>query len=279
MDTYRFYVPDLLAQIAPEKGGDAGPDAWVRLPEDQERHARQVLRLEAGQAVELFDGKGAWARGTVGGGGGGKQRALSVRAQGPQQDPPPPMHLTLATAVPKGDRAEWLVEQASQLNVGAIQWLACDRGVVKPREGGQKMEKWRRLAVESAKQCGRNVLMDIAEPVALEEVLQQFAGGAGEGAKGGARGETGPADTGMMLWLEPRAGGLSVFEAMGRGGGASRKHILALVGPEGGWSPREWALLEAAVQAGRAQRVRLTSTILRIETACAAMAAVVMSTH
>src|SRR3954468_16032601 len=67
MDTYRFFVPDLLAQVSPDNpsGGPTAGGQWVRLPEDQERHARQGLRLEAGQPVEIFDGKGGWGRGGV----------------------------------------------------------------------------------------------------------------------------------------------------------------------------------------------------------------------
>jgi 16S rRNA (uracil1498-N3)-methyltransferase len=169
---------------------------------------------------------------------------------------PPTRLLTLATAVPKGERAEWLVEQASQLNVAKLQWLACDRGVVKPREGGAKLDKWRRLAVESAKQCRRLHLMAVEELAGLEEVLKK------------ARGD-------KILWLEPREGDASakVAEAMQGWSG----NVLALIGPEGGWSQREFALLEAAAQRNELLRVRLTTTVLRIETACAAIAALVMS--
>jgi RsmE family RNA methyltransferase len=53
--------------------------------------------------------------------------------------------------------------------------------------------------------------------------------------------------------------------------------ITALIGPEGGWSEREFTLLEAAAEGGKVTRVRLTKTVLRIETACAAIAAIVMS--
>ena len=108
-------------------------------------------------------------------------------------DPPPKVTLTIATAVPKGERAEWLVEQASQLNVSIIAWLSADRGVVKPREGGGKMEKWRRLAIESAKQCERTHFLQIREPASLEAII-------------GAAMET----TQRILWLEPREGGSSI---------------------------------------------------------------------
>jgi len=255
MDIYRFFVADLLAQAA-QTGG------VVRLAEDQAHHARAVLRLEAGERVTLFDGAGASADGLILGGSGGKlpnRGELSVKLEGGiHVEAPPAVRLTIAAAVPKGERAEWLVEQASQLNVAKLQWLACDRGVVKPREGGGKIDKWRRLAVESAKQCGRLHLMAVEEFAGLEDVLKGAAG----------RVE-------RILWLEPREGAASVKVAQAMGGWAG--NVTALIGPEGGWSEREFALLEAAAQRKQLVRVRLTTTVLRIETACAAIAAIVMS--
>jgi 16S rRNA (uracil1498-N3)-methyltransferase len=235
MDFYRFFAPDIRR---PE----------IELLEDQSHHARHVLRLETGAAVILFDGRGNWARGTL----RVEKRAVFAEVAGEViTDPPARVQLTVATAVPKADRAEWLIEQASQLGAAAVQWLETDRGVVKPKEaGGGKMEKFRRLAIESAKQCGRTHVMDVAPMQTLATVL-----GAGKWD--------------ATLWLEPH-GGKSVAEcalpAEGR--------VLALVGPEGGWSERELAVLE---KAAGIQRVRLTATILRIETACAAVAALVMA--
>ncbi len=231
----------------------------VRLPEDQSHHARAVLRRSAGEGVVLFDGKGGWAEGVVAEGGGKKSGASGGDWRGVRFEGRPGVELTLATAVPKGDRAEWLVEQASQLNVGRIVWVDCDRGVVKPKEGGAKIEKWRRLAVESAKQCHRTHVMGVEEMVGLGEVLR---GGKAAGAR--------------MLWLEPREDGSSrrVGEVVG---GMREGKVVALVGPEGGWSARECEMLEGAVGRGEVVRVRLTETILRIETAGVAIAAIVMS--
>jgi 16S rRNA (uracil1498-N3)-methyltransferase len=251
MDDYRFYVPDLLTQAGGGHGGG------VELPDDQSHHARAVLRLAGGERVVVFDGAGAWATGMVRGDGGkSKSRhrlAIDIEG-GVHVDTPPVRRLTIATAVPKGERAEWLIEQASQLNAACVQWMDCDRSVVKPREGGQKIDKWRRLAVESAKQCGRTHLLRVEEPVGLEQVLKT---------------------THTLLWLEPREGEHStgVQDAIVHAG----KEIIALVGPEGGWSERERGLLEKAVSERRVMRVRLTRTVLRIETACAAIAAIVMS--
>ena len=81
-----------------------------------------------------------------------------------QRDAEPAVELTLATAIPKGDRAQWLVEQASQLNVSRVIWLATERGVVKGERGN---EKWKRWAVEAAKQCRRARVLAVGESMGL----------------------------------------------------------------------------------------------------------------
>jgi 16S rRNA (uracil1498-N3)-methyltransferase len=255
MDLYRFFVPDLRRQL-PQEGQAGGDRTRVPLPDDQGHHARSVLRLAGGEEVVLFDGAGAWAGGTVVAGGPKARETLVEVTRAVTVDPPPAIRLTLATAVPKGERAEWLVEQASQLNAWRVQWLACDRGVVKPREGGQKLEKWRRLAVESAKQCGRTHVMGVDEPRDLADVV-------GAAGAAGAR----------LLWLDPR-GKRAAAEAVRE---MAAGEVVALIGPEGGWSERETRLLAAAGTGGAGEPVRLTTTVLRIETACAAVAAVVMA--
>jgi 16S rRNA (uracil1498-N3)-methyltransferase len=139
------------------------------------------------------------------------------------------------------------------LNVTAVQWLDCERGVVKPREDGGKMEKWRRLAIESAKQCGRTHVLMVLDTMKMSTL--------------------GKSQTNRVLWLDPGPGGVSVIEALGDWQGG----VLALIGPEGGWSDRERNILEDAVKGGWVRRVRLTTSVLRIETACAAVAAIIMS--
>jgi len=248
MDVFRFYAPELSRQAA--------EGAWIQLPEDQAHHARTVLRLEAGVAVVVFDGRGAWAPGVIARGG---REGISVcTSAAVTVDPRPQPMLTLATAVPKGERAEWLIEQASQLNVAQVQFVACARSVVKPHEGGHKMEKWRRLAVESAKQCGRTHVLRILAPAPFAVV-----------AAPGPRPETA-----RLLWLDPGSGGMTVAEALA---GMKEDGVTAFIGPEGGWSEDERHCLEGLAGRGGIRRVRLTATVLRIETACAALAAVVMS--
>ena len=250
MDLYRFYVPNLPLQ---------GPPEPFPLPETEAHHARSVLRLGVGDLIVAFDGRGTWCQAKIV--QLGKREALVTPTTAPVIDPRPSPALTLATAIPKGDRADWLIEQASQLNVTAVQFLDCQRSVVKPREGvggGNKLDKWQRLAMESAKQCGRTHLLEIREPTKLANISAPAAP---------------PAHAARVLWLDPDPAGISVSAAVRDWHG----DVLALIGPEGGWSDTEYRILEAAVASGWLRRVRLTSTVLRIETACAALAALVMA--
>jgi 16S rRNA (uracil1498-N3)-methyltransferase len=260
MDLYRFYVPDLTAQANPANSFDDNLLPVIRLPDDQARHARSVLRLEAGQNVLLFDGHGYWCEATLA--HTGKQATTATVKPPLQHDAEPSLRLTLAPAVPKGERAEWLVDVASQLYVSKIQWLACDRGVVKPREGGGKIEKWRRLAIESAKQCGRTYLMKIEEPLTLDALLQAASSST------------------VIVWLDPRARHTYrtfIPEVLAARTTTSPLDIIALVGPEGGWSPREEALVRGYSPPVHA--LRLTRTVLRVETAALALAAVLLSSE
>ena len=237
-DRYWFHVPEV--------GGVGGK---ISLPEDQAHHARSVLRLGSGTAVVIFDGQGTWTEGTLQ--TVGKRGAEVLVAGAIHTEVLPVRKVMLATAVPKGERAEWLIEQASQLNVWCVQWLECDRGVAKPGSTSGKIEKWRRLAVESAKQCGRSWVMQVEPLTPLEVVL---AGARARGAR--------------ILWLEPRAE-QALLKILPDLAGATE--VVALIGPEGGWSARETALLSGDLKIVGA---RLTPTVLRIETACAAVAAV-----
>jgi 16S rRNA (uracil1498-N3)-methyltransferase len=225
-----------------------------QLPVDQAHHARHVLRLKTGDTVIIFDGQGHWATAEIElvAGSGVLVHCSTVqesRRAGPQ--------LTLATAVPKLDRADFLVEAASQLNVDVLQWLDCQRSVVRPDGQGNKIAKWRRLAVESAKQCGRNHLLRIEPMLPVEAVFKSLDRSNGMWA-----------DTRSELtlarawddWKKTSAGGNS----------PSSRGLTVFIGPEGGWSDTEVRMFQDRGAVG----VRLGLNILRIEIAAIAVAAI-----
>jgi 16S rRNA (uracil1498-N3)-methyltransferase len=217
----------------------------VRLPEAEAHHARDVLRMEEMSAVELFDDAGQTARGRLNFEG---SRGAFVSVEALEAAETQSFQLTIASAVPKGERADWMIEKLSELGVSRFIPLATERSVVHPG-GKNKKERWERLAVESAKQSRRAGMMRIDDLTTLMAAM-------------------GP---GWFLATEMAAetGTVPIWDVI-RDVGA--KELRLFIGPEGGWTDGERAAFTVAGLTG----VRLTDTILRIETAAIAAAAVVM---
>ena len=151
--------------------------------------------------------------------------------------------ITLAVALPKGDRQQWLVEKLVELGVAELIPVRTERSVAEPRE--KALERLTRGVIEASKQCGRNRLMRIAAPRDWSELVAA------------------PAE-GTLRWLAHPGG--AVPSAVALTGG---QKFLAAVGPEGGLTDAEVAL---ALDHGW-QTVSLGRRILRVETAAAALAA------
>ena len=222
----------------------------VPLDRSQARHARVVLRLAEGATVELFDDHGAQAAGTLVFLG---ERRAAVRVAGVTRPPVAEgLRLTVASALPKGERADWMVEKLSELGVCAFVPLAAARSVVLPA-GKAKHERWVRISTESAKQSRRPGVMRLAELTPVERLAQELS----------------HSHTPALL-LSTAADAIPIAQAV-RSLTASREVVL-LIGPEGGWTDHEIARLQGA----GATAVRLTATVLRVETAAIAAAAVVL---
>ncbi|HEY0010122.1 MAG TPA: RsmE family RNA methyltransferase [Tepidisphaeraceae bacterium] len=211
----------------------------LTLDEEQSHHARNVLRLQNDACVEVFDASGRSAAATV--------RELSPRVTvhvdsvSEQAQRP----LIVASAVPKGDRADWLVEKLSELGVTTWQPLRTARSVVHP-DGPSKYERWNRIAVEAAKQSKRVGTMRI-EPLAAVSLFVANA------------------PSGQTVLLSTGTGAIALSTAARM---TAIDHLL--IGPEGGWTPEE----EAQFTAAGLTRATLGATILRIETAAIVAAAI-----
>ena len=213
----------------------------------QVHHARDVLRLTHGTPVEVFDDAGHLARGVLVFDGAG----VAVRVE--QLDTAPDaagcVRLTVASAVPKGERADWMVEKLSELGVAEFIPLATARSVVLP-EGRNKRERWVRIATEAAKQSRRAGVMRVGELTSLSEAMKR---------------------EGVTWYLATEADVTTLGISETAGALPPRASVCAFIGPEGGWTGDE---LRRFADAGAAA-VRLTDTILRVETAAVAVAAVV----
>jgi 16S rRNA (uracil1498-N3)-methyltransferase len=217
----------------------------ITLPGREARHALRVLRLRVGTEVLLFDDDGREGVGRI---VAARPDACEVELdQPPAGIAAPAEGLTLATAVPRGERADWLVEKCAELGVRACLPVRFERSSFLPGDG--KLLRWRRKAAEAAKQSGQTPVMRIDDPLDLNELLRRPAPVAWYGAPGGAA----PAFVDVLLERRRQDGGAALF----------------IVGPEGGFTPDEIRGMEAA----GAVAVRLAGATLRVETAAVAAAA------
>ena len=212
------------------------------LDADEAHHLRDVLRLRVGDIVEVFDPLGRSAQATI---ATVDARSVTVHAGPVQQPPAPPLRLTVASAVPKGNRADWMIEKLSELATHRFIPLATQRSIVHPGGKG-KRERWMRIAVEAAKQSRRAGVMLIDELTDLDAFLQSLPG------------------PGWYCSTEP--GAVPAADAPVNG-----PDLRLLIGPEGGWTDEEIRNLRHA----GLTPVSLGDTILRIETAAVAGAAIV----
>ena len=217
-------------------------DGRAVLVGDEARHLARVLRCRVGDEVRVFDGSGSEWSARVAAIGRDEVRLdvgdpVAVAAR-------PAVSLTLAVALPKGERQKWLVEKLTELGVGRLVPLVTRRGVAEATPAA--VERLGRCVVEACKQCGRTTLMEVAGPATIDDVL---------------RGRPAAA---WLLVADPGAAppDAAAIEAAGR-------EVIGFVGPEGGFTAEELAEFDRAA----ATRVGLGPHILRVETAAVALAA------
>lgn len=209
----------------------------VTLRGPEAHHLAVVCRVRRDDPVTLFNGDGHEYPGRVVEATKKDVTVEIVGVESPRRERP--CELIVAAPLPKGDRAQFLVEKLTELGVTRYSVLSTARSVVSPREA--KMEKLHRYVIEASKQCGRNVLMTIDPPRPWDDLVSD---------------ERLPA---VRLLAHP--GGPDVVE-----GGAA---AVVAVGPEGGFTDEE---VTRALAAGW-RTVGLGPRILRVETAALALAA------
>lgn len=210
----RLYVP-----------GVDGASTSIELPETEAHHVRHVLRLAAGDSVRVFDGRGQeWSARLV---PSASRRGASVDLVGRVAAvPEPSVRVTLAAGILKGDHMDAVVRDATMMGAAAIVPLAADHVAVPARawKTTEACERWRRVAVASAKQCGRAVVPEIEAPQGLSQVLARRGVDA------------------AVMFVEPASGIAAGSTAPAR----PAQSALVLVGPEGGWSKEELELTRRA---------------------------------
>jgi 16S rRNA (uracil1498-N3)-methyltransferase len=208
----------------------------VTLTSDEARHLREVLRLKAGDDVQVFDGAGREFEAVV-----SQARRefaeLELRDEIAPLKPESPLQLTLAVALLKGEKFDLVVQKGTELGVTRFVPLVTHYADIRLRDeadGAKRVTRWQRIALEAAKQCGRAVVPEISRPVSFEAVIREDS---------------------CLMFSEREGEALNTdLEA---------QSVTAIIGSEGGWSDEE---LEQARQAG-VPIVTLGGRVLRAETA------------
>lgn len=215
----------------------------VRLDENETHHLRCALRLRAGDQVHVFDGIGnEFAARVI----SSEKQGAVLSMIGPVEPTAKesPLKMTLAAALMKSEKTELCVQKAVELGVREFVPIISLRTEKFPRNIEKQLSRWRRIAVDATKQCGRAVLMGISHPKTLPDIFDNISG---EG-----------------LFFTERSGRSIPDKVNGS--------VTVIVGPEGGWDDSEISMAETAPDV---HLVSLGGRILRAETAAIAAAAVV----
>ena len=214
-----------------------GPGAQFALDADAAQHVAKALRLKTGDAIVVFDGRG------------GEYDASLTRVErervdvkvGPVREPgrESPLEVGLVQGLPEADKMDWIIQKATELGVGWIQPVTCERSVVRlsAERAARREAHWRRVAIAAAEQSGRTRIPDVRPTLGFMSWIAA------------------PAEIPRWM-LDPSAAPIT-----------SQPPVTApmelLVGPEGGFAERERELLASRGAIG----VSLGPRVLRTETA------------
>ena len=249
----RFYAPP-----------DNITASQVTLSTHETHHLIHVLRMTPGDETFVFDGCGREYRCTF-------RRVEGNRAQLEIEDAlsdvvESPLHLTLAQALAKGEKFDFIIQKATELGVSSIAPLITRYADVRldDQQRNSRRERWRRISLEAMKQCGRRRLVEIAAPRTVREFISER-----ESPSAARPGDVAHIPRALLLFSE--SGGMAVTDALAKV--PPHNAVTALIGPEGGWSHDE---LEALNDCG-CRAVTLGPRVLRTETA--AVVAITLIQH
>lgn len=216
----------------------------AELRDEDAHHLTRVLRVEVGQVYELSDQTSLY----LGEVETAHKNLVTFLIKEKLPTPPPLSNVTLYASLFKFDHFEWMLEKVTELGVSTIQPIVAERSergldMAAPK----RMERWRKILIESGQQSRRLSVPVIHPPVRLAQSLKQA--------------------TGLRLLLDEHKGLPSILTLLER----NATETSLMLGPEGGWADRERDAILAAGWKG----CSLGHTVLRAETAAAAAVAVV----
>ncbi|OQY06034.1 MAG: hypothetical protein B6I25_04725 [Planctomycetales bacterium 4572_13] len=214
-------------------------------------HLCRVLRAKKGTPLELFDGRGSFAEGIV---ERVDKKRTTVRVQKIVCTPAATSgRIILAVSFAKGQRFDWLVEKCTELGVDHIAAVQFERTVKLGKNTA--LQRYRKISIAAAKQSKRLFLPEITGPEKFPATLDSLIGQYHQG---------------LLLYGDLK--GASFFDLPAV---KDKQDYIIVIGPEGGLSENELALLAG----GGACGVTINRNILRIETAAAAFCAAVAASR
>jgi 16S rRNA (uracil1498-N3)-methyltransferase len=216
------------------------PGAEFALGATATRHA-QVLRLQPGDALTMFDGSGGQWAGSISAISRREVRVRTLHFDAVERELA--RAVTLAVGMPANERMDPLIEKATELGVARIQPLVCERSVLRVAgdRAVRKATHWRAVAIAACEQCGRNRVPEVAEPMRLSAWLD------------GLQGQR------HARWLLSIAADAAPWPP----GASEAAQVLVLSGPEGGFAAAE----ETAARAAGFGAFSLGARVLRADTA------------
>ena len=210
----------------------------IHINESEQHHLLNVLRLKAGNQVEVFDGVGNRYIASL---CDTRTSPLQAKILRHQFHPHTPPYITLFQGLPKFDKMDLIVQKTTEIGVNEIVPMICQRSIPKSVVQQKRTARWQRIANEAAKQCKRPHFVHVFAPQGLEECLVDHL------------------DLLILLWEGEKRQELK--EILRNHGEA--KSVGLFVGPEGGFTDEEveWALQNGCVSA------TFGDNILRTETA------------
>lgn len=201
------------------------------------QHLSRALRMQAGDALILFDGRGGEYPATIA--AIGKKRVSVTTSTHTAREVESPLSIHLGIAISRGDRMDWVVQKATELGVTAVTPLLTERTEVKLKgeRADKKVHHWQQVAISACEQSGRNRVPLVAPLTALETWLPAT-------------------EADRKLVLHHRAMNTAATDT-------KPASLALLIGPEGGLSEAEITLAESEGY----QSLQLGPRVLRTETA------------
>ncbi len=206
-------------------------------------HLRNVLKAKISDTIELFDGRGHLAKGTI---TDITKDYIEVNISKLHSEPPPKIHLTLASAIPKYSHQETMIKMCTEVGVNCFLPVIFERSSVREKHN---LEKWHRWTIEACKQCQANFLPEIREPIKftnLLEIIDQYS---------------------LQLTANVEGKNINQIDIP-----PNTDKILIIIGPEGGFTETEKKSLFT-----KTTPIKISQNILRIETASVVSSSLILN--